>query len=70
MYVCMRCDVCICVYEYLKKYGICTVRYLIKINEEITLGHLPVGPMHPLSMTGRPHAIVKLIIKIMFLLNK
>ena len=30
MYVCMRCDVCICVYGYLEEYGICTVRYLIK----------------------------------------
>ena len=46
MYVCMRCDVCICVFGYLEKYGICTDKYLIKINEEITLGHLPVGPMH------------------------
>ena len=26
----------------------------------LALGHLPVGPVHPLSMTGRPHAVVNI----------
>ena len=28
MYVCMRSDVCICVYRYLEEYDICTIMYL------------------------------------------